>query len=306
MSILIPEERILVREALPALGQLAAFLFIIGCIYVIDGFVRALFGTITGAVGWIPYAGKVLRAPVHRIGQKVTHALGTAEEAFDRRIGTSFHKLAAIARRLPGELLDLAKLILGVTILLGYLPTKRLVHFLIRTATRPLHAAIVKLDRLYHGLRAKVTALAHFVTHTLWHRLQAIAHTLDHVITHDLPYLRQGERALERELARLRRWVRGRALVLTTGAFIGALVWAMGKLGISWIRCANWKRVGREVCRMSPNRITALLSLLAGALELANLRDLARFAESIEDEVARGVSDLVGISAHSGERFTID
>src|SRR6266516_3064603 len=56
-----------------------------------DGNVAELFGTITGAVGWIPYAGKVLKAPVHRIEQKVTHALGTAEEAFDRRIGTSFH-----------------------------------------------------------------------------------------------------------------------------------------------------------------------------------------------------------------------
>ena len=55
----IPPAGPVVLPALAALFVLCALVFAIGCIKFADAFVRALFGTISGAVGWIPFAGKV-------------------------------------------------------------------------------------------------------------------------------------------------------------------------------------------------------------------------------------------------------
>jgi hypothetical protein len=114
------------------------------------------------------------------------------------------------------------------------------------------------------------------------------------------------ERAQSLSIARLWKWVRGRRGSLTTGAFVGAFAWALGKLGASWIRCNNWRRIGREVCRLPSSRITTLLGLLAGTLALANLRTLAEFAEAVEEDAARGVAELLGVTVGSRDRFTVE
>jgi hypothetical protein len=201
---------------------------------------------------------------------------------------------------------DDAGLIFGLAAALVLLPSQSLVRYLIRVATAPIRTAEHELEHLLSGLRRRVLGLGHFVRHNVWARIGALAAAIAG-IAHELPHLRARDRAIEREIAKLRDWVRHRKITLTTGAFLGAFAWALTKLGVGWIRCANWKRIGREVCRMPSSRITELLGLLTGVFVLANIRTLAQFAEAIEEDAAKGVAELVGVVVgESGSRFTIE
>lgn len=261
MAIAVPE-RVVIRDALPQLGILAALLFIVGCIYVIDGFVRALFSTITGTVGWIPYAGKVLAAPVHKIEQKVTHALGRAERAIDKRVGASFHKLALIARQIVREIAMTA--LMGVVIAgaIGRLvPWKDMIEYL-RRRFDPLY----KRDRAHDARLAKQgkqgAATRDLVTGKVIPRVkvsEARAATLER--TRVRTRTRAKDRAQDAAIARLWRWGLRHRTAFTTKAFVGASAWALAKLGVSWIRCSNVKKAGRRLCRAPSDLIDLLFGV---------------------------------------------
>src|SRR5438874_9002861 len=89
----VPLIEITLRFVLIPLLLLCSYLVAVGLIRLAEWVVRALFGTITGAVGWIPWANKVVAAPVHKIEQKLTHAMGRAEHKIDYRIGQLWHQL---------------------------------------------------------------------------------------------------------------------------------------------------------------------------------------------------------------------
>lgn len=305
MSVFEGEARVAVKEALPALGALTAFCFAWGLMQLLDRFCRALFGTAEGLVGWVPFAGKIAKRSIHKIEQKVSNYIGTAERGIDAHIASSYHKLAGIIRSIPSRLVDEAGLLLGVVAALVLLPTWTAVKYLIRVATAPLRSAVADLNHDVRRLRGGVKELGHLLKHTTWGRIAALAALIAGVLEHDLPGIRHREKAIARDLARLKRWVRHRRVALTTGAFLGAFVWALGKLGIGWIRCSNWRRIGKTVCGLPRSRIDALLGLLAGAFVLAEIRTVARFAEAVEREAAEGVSELLQVASAVGDPFTI-
>src|SRR5437764_1217825 len=226
-------------DALAILGPLAGALFIVGCIYVIDHFIRALFGTVSGAVGWIPFVGKIISAPIHAIEQKVTHSLGSAERRFDAYIATSWHKLGMLVRHIGRELEDAAKLALGVALALTLLPTKALVHYLIRVATRPLRAGIHTLEREYKGIEHGVKTLDRELDHVVIPRLRAAEHAIEGVIEPELAGVRARERALEHGAVSTWEWIRRHPFSVASAAFAAAVAVALGRLGAGWIRCRN-------------------------------------------------------------------
>src|SRR5207245_8870158 len=103
-----PPAEPVVLPALAGLFILAALFFAIGGIKLIDALVRGLFGTISGVVGWIPFAGKVLAAPIHQIDRKVTHALGHAERPLVAYVASTWHTLGALVHYLGREVEGLA------------------------------------------------------------------------------------------------------------------------------------------------------------------------------------------------------
>ena len=80
--------------ALAALFTLAALFFAIGMVKLVDKVSRAFFGTVGGAVGWIPFGGRIVKHSLHRIEQKISHILGSAERTLDGYVAVTWHNMA--------------------------------------------------------------------------------------------------------------------------------------------------------------------------------------------------------------------
>jgi hypothetical protein len=290
------EERHALRDALPALGKLAALLFIVGCIYVIDYFVRAMFGSVSGAVGWIPYAGKILTAPVHRIEQKVTHSLGTAEQTIDRHIAASFHKLAKIIRNLPRELAMQAAMVLAVVGALDQFLTFKNFRHLLASSLHWLKAQVHMHNSLLHRHGKAITHAQHDATHAEKGSQVVAAQAASLTSRWWRTRVNSRLRAEEMAIARLWRWVRGRPFSFTSKAFIGATAWALAALGVSWIRCSKWRSVGKRVCHFPGSFLEGLLGFAFAFLVVADPKVIARAAVEIEDEFDSVIKGLANPS----------
>lgn len=295
---LIPEA-VEVADALPLLGPLAAFLFIVGCIYVVDAFVRALFGTVSGAVGWIPYLNKVAATPVHKIEQKVTSALGSAERYFDHRIGMSLHKLARIGDKIGRELYGLATLTLTLAHFAFGTPTMKDLLDIYRKARKEI-AAVERLGQhALHRIGATEHTVARAVNTNVLPRVGRIEHEIDHVLEPDIAALRKRVVKLEDGAIDAFRWIRAHPLSLGATAFAGAVAVALQRLGGSWIRCRNWNRIGKHVCGLPASLIEDLLGLSLAFLAVVDPVVIAEAAIKTEDTIH---SLVVGIAEMNPER----
>src|SRR5882724_8931239 len=104
MSALLPElAPVTIRALLMPLGVLLAYCVMRGIIAAADAVVRGLFGTLSGAVGWIPFLNKVVQAPIVKIEQHLISALARAANYADGKIGASLHALNMLVRRLAAD-----------------------------------------------------------------------------------------------------------------------------------------------------------------------------------------------------------
>jgi hypothetical protein len=306
VSVAASTERVAVKEALPALGMLAAFVFAWGLMQLLDRFCRALFGTAEGLVGWVPFAGKIAARSIHKIEQKVSNYIGTAERGIDGHIAASYHKLAAIVRSIPSQLVDDAGLIFGLAAALVVLPDVALVKYLIRVATHPLRAKDAVLGREQAHTKAQTKALNKSVAQGVYPRIKAVEHGQTAVLHPGITTAREQARAAENAALASYKYLTKHRTSLLTGVFTGAVAWALARVGGGWIRCSNWQKVGRAVCGMNRSRLDALLGLLAGVFLLANIRTIAEFAEAVTEEFGRDIARLVGVGEFPTGRFTIE
>lgn len=293
MSEFLPEGEVVVSEALPVLGQLSALLFIVGCIYVLDGFTRALFGSVSGAVGWIPWLGHVATKPIHKIEQKITAALGRAERGFDKRLGTSWHKLGQVARHLARELEGQALALWAIAGALASLVSFDQLMRLWRKFAAPIHAKQATHTKQLAQAKAGAQAVGHELGHVVRPQLRTLESEMAHVIEWDLPRLRARDRALAREYDRLHKWLRARPWDVPTKAFVGAVAVALALMGGSWIRCRNWRRIGNHVCHLPVHVVEELLGLTVAALALRDLCRLVGVIEGIAVRVQPAIEALV-------------
>ena len=291
---LIPEG-VAVLDALPLLGQLAAFLFVLGCIYVIDAFVRALFGTVSGVVGWIPYLGKVASTPIHKIEQKVTNALGTAEHYFDARIGMSFHKLARIGDHIGRELYGLATLSLTIAKLLTGQLTWKDLHAIYNKVKSEIAAGVRTGEHALNRIGVNEKSVAKSVNTNVMPRIRTIEHELDHVFTPELRVLRRRVNALEDGAIEAFKWIRAHPLSLGATAFAGAVAIALQRLGGSWIRCSNWNRIGKRACGFPANDVEGLLALFATTAVIADFHDLVKLGQGLTHDTTTLIQDLLKV-----------
>lgn len=265
--------------ALPFLEIVAAFL-IVGLIVAGRPLAEAITQWLDSVIGGVPVIG-------HRFARSV---LSLTRWLSNTLVSNTAGTLDLGARWVAG-LAQWASVVIGNALAWPYwllrfqtwLLTRelpRLIHALPNAVTRVVHATttrvvriertVVKVPQLTHALsRAAVAHLVASLIHPYFGSLRwlrAHVHALEAVIPHAIPIPHgitpTGIRRYFRSY--LRRWT------LTT-AFAGAVAFALARLGVSWVRCNNVKRVGRNLCGMSPRAINDLLGLLTDLVLLTNV-----------------------------------
>jgi len=140
--------------AFPQLDALIAFTVALGVCLLVAYFARAFFGTLSGAVGWIPYLGKVLSRSLLDVEHKITSVMGRAAVALESKIGASWHATARLIDHIGREIEAHAHLIGQLALLLpgasNIASLYRLTRFLVQRA----RALEREYERLYKWMRS--------------------------------------------------------------------------------------------------------------------------------------------------------
>lgn len=269
-------------EALPILLALSGLIFALGLIKLVHGFVHAVFWGVEKGVGWIPFAKKVVGVPIHKIEQRITHWLGEAEQSIDNYIGWCFHNMSALVKQAAREIVGLAHdlWLVGAVIptLVGAVAMRHFVNALLH----PIRTAQHIIDGLLHVARVEVRKIEHAVAQGVYPRIGGIEAEMERVIEIDLPALRAKYRADAEKLARLWKWIRAHQRTVATGAFVAATAVAVRRLDMNWVRCKNWRRIGKAVCGLPLSLIEDVLAL---GLAFEAVLDPLEVAEIANEEV---------------------
>lgn len=277
-----PAQITTMRALLVPLMRVSGLIVVLGIIFAADAFCRALFGTAEGVVGWIPWLGKVIQSPIHRIEQKVSNYLGGLESHIDASMGGYIHALATgVGQLASGEAEAgwatwlIAKVVHATRVAVNALPS---VGSVTKVQTTVVKQTKVIVKRVTHVEKIAAHAAPGALTRTL----RAIAGTLDDVVTWDIPRLWKRTKALERQYDRLSHRIRGARTVIGASVFAGLLVAALAKLGLSWMRCSNVKKVGKRICGMNPATLEALLADTLAIVGTVSLLEFIRDAQAVE------------------------
>lgn len=275
--------------------QLAGCIVAIGVIAAVVELVRALFGTVDGIVGWIPYANRVIQKPLHAIEHKVVNGMLQVEHHLDARVADYWHNFANVYASIGHEIygLAVADAQFYYAIFHKYaLPVLApRVHYAERAAAR----AQAQADRAHAKAQATAQAQAHAQRYAIPHAINAgtlplerelhgieagvrtwerwAEHAIDTTIPHDIAAVRERAQSLENGAINTFRWIRTHPASLATAAFAGAVAVALRRLGLGWLRCGNVKGVGKALCGLSRDLIESLLADAIDAFLITNLCD---------------------------------
>lgn len=295
---LFPAEVVVLEPIVVPLAMLCGLVIAFGLAYFADKIVRALFGGVSSAIGWIPWLGSKVTGPIHSIEARLTGALGDAIAGIDTRMGRSLHELAAVFEWIGSEIERNASTLLTVvqaltgTVTYGELRAaladiRRVTSALRHRADHAL-ADIARLERaVEHAAAGKIGAAIHDATRPIAGELQAVERAtlpriraveneLAGVVEPDIAALRERARTLEQEAIRAFEWARGQWKVLSVGAVAAAVAVALERLGLGWVKCRNVGRVGRAICGL-PTRL--LEDLLAGVFDVLLIADLCQLTK---------------------------
>lgn len=314
----------LVVELLPLLACLVALALIL----VSRQLASALFGVAKSAVGWIPWLGSKVKGSLVHIEQRINNYMSDVVDGLQGRIGAYFHALGNTLLSLGNELLGaaeaIAKLAWYVT---GKWPIqvlfpqigalRRLVDFARHRVKAVIHALEWVEKQVRHAGSGTIGGAIHGTLRPLTARigrLERWSHSevkwLGHEVAVDLPHDIAGLRARDLSLSRLyeRLWARVKRLDKLTGALAlsGVVAVALGRLGGGWIRCSNWRKVGRIGCRMPLALIEAILGAGLDALVLADLCAIATLVERAVEQLEPGIRAVLDVAdgALCGGRYS--
>src|SRR5690348_8272803 len=290
-------------EALPELIPLALLLVAFGLVYVVRKFVQALFGPIIAAVGHIPGLGGAISGALHSIESAISRALGSAEQAIDHLIGAGWHLLAKQADWLWHTVKTHAALLEQLA--LGIVPLRIGIHALrhgLTDLTRGNHSIggrIKTLEREFVGIEHGVRSFERDFGKVLHKDVLPHLTTLDKEIGHlegvVIPDLRALANGAEAEVSTLQKWISQHIPLPGTLAFAGAVAWALTKLGLDWIKCNSARNVfNKRGCGLW-NDLDALLGAAFIAAEIATLDELIGVAQSVTEDITKGVEALLKV-----------
>lgn len=273
------------------------------------GWLSGFLAITIGPIGWV--AEQVVGLTkwlTHAIGSHFEQVEGTAVAWITALTGVSDYTWKSLAG-IAYDLHDFSRWLVlkEIPALVKALPNA-VTHVVHAITTRIVHVerTIVKLPGL---TKAQIRA--------------AVAVAIPGIIAHDLPYfdwLKKHLKSLERILAGaagaaigsvlglpkdligIRKRIGKLEKTLAGTAVAGAVALALARLGVSWIRCNNWKRLGRGVCGLPSNVISDILGLITDVFILADICEVIKLTDDafgvIEGPLASFVGNVGGALCH--------
>lgn len=287
----------LLRALLIPFAVLAGYFVAWGVVFCMDALVRAFFGTASGIVGWIPYAGKILTSPLNAIEKKLTSFLGGLESHFENQMATRWHTFAQLMTQWGKEIEARA--------LMDWQLAKKIAYVYQRSAAFVIGAALAhwlkaQLAKL-HGATTVINTITKVITHptvgniggAIHAGVRPLAHAINDVILPDIAGLRDRAGWAEGQIGRLWKAVKARERGIAAAAVGAVLLTLLRKLHLNWIRCVKVRSVGKTVCGMNP---ALLESLLAGTVMVAgsiSIVDLAKACQTITPTIEDGAKFFI-------------
>lgn len=287
----------------------------LGLLIVARSVVEAFFQVGASLVGWIPWLGRKAANGVHAVEQRLNDRLSQAIDGTADALTWSWHQTAAVSKATGAALLATAQATWHVWWYVNSrysLPalavrlakaagdsklTRQIVHAL-QTRTQTIVKVIEhpRAGPIAVGARAAVrpiTAELDWLERWTIPRVKALTRAVAVELPGEIAGLREAGEALARAYDRLRKLVRRHERLLGAGAITAAVALALSRLGGTWIRCTNWRRAGRQVCRMDADYLADLLALttvIAGSISIV---ELARALQGVTGEVTDAVDGFI-------------
>lgn len=284
-----------VAKAVPRLGAVAVLVVCLGIILAVDAICRAFFGTVEGALGWIPFAGKIITSPIRSIEHKVVSFLAGLENDIDAAIAHNVH----VAARLLDKAWHTLELMAANIVLLGALATAGAFHYLIHPLEKWVRGVIRKVEEEIHhlerGLHGATVVIHKTITHVIMPGIKHATVAVPRYLHRELHTIRH--EAHEAEKLALRSWKVTRSLErkLSHSAIAVAVAAALAALGLDWLSCKDGaSRVGRSHCDLWDD-LGKLLGIAFIGAEIASLDELIGVAQTVTEDVTKGVETLLKV-----------
>ena len=256
---------------------------------------QAFFSFGGGAIGWIPFVGGWAKHRVEDIAHKIASTMAGAMGFADQRVAAAIHDAARLSDWIGREIASHSdQLVALAQLLTGQLPTS----FLLKELHRLTHLG----DQGAQALRGigqdvipRIKTVERGIGADVKPHLRALDRELGRIEGKVIPGLAGELHGLEHGALDLWKWVLRHPRTAATTAFAGAVAWALAHLGVSWIRCNNWRKIGKQVCGTPARDIEGLLGLIAGAFTIADFRDLVKAAQKIEHGAVEVIEDVLKV-----------
>lgn len=296
-------------DAATSMGWATAFGICAISYYMLRGFFSFEQDTVGRVLGWIGGPGKWLQSKIEGAEHRVTHWVGQAAASSEARMGDAFHaganQIQSIGHEIYGLSIAYWHLAQGTASLFKSIASgeawQEIFHNTIYSEKVGNRANTRDLNKLRKGLWGVGAALGGlnlgaWLKGLGWfgHHTQAQIQALQGGYAHPGVYPRPGEGATARDIAdqgtraaeATWKYLLSHPWAVPTTAFAGAVAVAIGRLGGGWIRCGNWNRLGRGVCRAPRHLIDDLLSLLTDFAVLVNICKILPWLETGVSAVA--------------------
>lgn len=301
--------------ALPELAAIALLLVALALTIMCITFMDALFGAAKHALGWVPWVGHAVTAPIERLGQRLNNYMSEVVAKEEASISRSWHALLGLVDWSVGGLEDVAKAVeraawyvtskyslAGISAHVRdgvrHTPaqdariknTAREAHDANRAIAHPEAGPIAKGVRI--GTRPIKAELRWFERWTIA-RVRPLSRAVAVDIPADIAGLRERTEALGRSIENAWRAIRSREKLILGAGAAALLATALRRIGGSWLMCRNANLLGRGACRMDTSLVDALLAgtlIVAGSISLV---ELARECETVLPYVANGTAGFV-------------
>lgn len=265
-----------------------ALAFCLLCVYI----AKALFGTATSAVGWIPWFGKIATRSLTSIEQKIVSFMSGAAASVDAKMGAAFHELARVIDWLGRELKSHASLIYT----LAQLVLGQSFAGILRAAVDALRHRVTTVESTADAALRRVEVaekrLAHGIGEDVLPRVKSLEGEVAGVLTRDIPAIRARESDLVHGVESIFSWVRRHVLVAGSLAFAGAVAAALARLGLGWLRCNSVSSIGN---RLKCSGFKLLEDLLFGVIDVLVIADLCQITKLMIDVAESSViQDALG------------
>ena len=244
---------------LPAVYVFGGLIFCYLVVYIAEAF----FNASSGSFGWIPGLNGLVRHTTTAIQQRITGVIGKAAGAYDKTVGGALANAASFVNQVARFLQAEATITLAIA---QALPT------LVTTKTRTIAPTIVKN-----------------ITNPIAQRITKI----ETQVPVALPRINTRIGDLTGTVGRLWDYVRKHTAAVAGITFAGAVAVALGRMGSTWIRCNNWRRIGRAGCGLDSSLLGALLDATVLATGAISIVELAKQVQAIETDAVKAVEWFV-------------